>query len=1433
MITTRSALITTAFIAFAATSHSAEIPAGLTWLPSDPLDITLTGTKSYDLWLNLASGSNLSRQAPFIMGGVDYGPMPYSIPGNAGGGMFPGMTMWAPYQSQFWSGTTRGELIKTANGTGGGPYPANASIYYGGASPQSNVNGGSLAAKGHAVPGVKTVAFQFSVGEAYGYSLWDADGDGIGANDMPKLKVFDAGGGLITTLSPAYAEVIKKAYNGSMEMPPGSGLDEDIYINTFGLQWNLAAVEQTIGSFQVDWTGVQHAQLWSLRLDQSDATYNSFVFDLTSNWSGAGDGTWSNVANWQGAVLPSTVGKAVFASGPGLDLNADTAIGQVVINTPGDFTIASANASKISPSLNVVTQANGGPASHTISASVNFPSVVTLDIGSNTSLALTGNATGTGFYKRGQGALTLAGANNFSGTLVFGGGTNLISGTNLTSAASLLDIKNSRVILQGSDRFESEFLAKLSGTSILGQSAVLQLGDASSGAVTQTLAQLNGAKPQYVRDLNPTPQTEPPVWVVGGNEALSTLTLKGGTYSGYLGGTGANENNLALNVEGALTLQGTSTYSGDTLIKTGGTLQANRDLALSPNSNLVLDGGTLALGGFSYQIPGGVNDAGVSVNESLTFTRAIGSGPGQFRIASGGVLKAVGGNRTINFGANGDQVVWGQPGFVADGAPLILGSDNTSKITLANAIDLGASSRTIQVDANATAELSGVLSGTNGLTKTGYGSLYLTGVNDFTGPVRIELGQLRVNEIGDEGTSSGFGNSTGAESVVLAGGTPEGWNGGTLSYAGTTPSSTNRLFTIGGPAGSISNDGTGTVHFTNTGAVAYNHAGPVTLELRGGNNTRNRFDPLVADNGEFKTSLRKGGTGAGGTGGYWMIGNETNSYTGPTLVISGVLEVTKIANGGLASSIGASGSEMSNLKFFRGGISYTGSGDTTDRLFCVANGTPSPVFYASRIDSSGTGPLVFTNTGSLGFTDVNGNAQPIGNGGWLALGGTNTGDNILSARIGGAASGGRFTKDGSGKWTLANTGSSYIGITEIGGGTLGVQKIGNGGISIVMNTTVNSTAATVTSVTGLSVGQSVEGPGLAAGTTIAEISGTSITLSRAATMTYATGSNRNKIAGNASSIGISTNVATNLVINGGTLQYLGAGDSSDRRFTVGVSSAGFDASGSGPLSLSNTAAVTYSGTAARMLTFTGSNADSNTLAAAIGNAGSGEVSVTKSGAGTWVLSGVNTYTGDTTVQGGKLSVSAGSFADASDLTVASGAVLDLSYPESVEDTVATLKLGGKLAVAGVWGAEGSGAPHTSPLITGTGRLKVEKGPFEIWATQIPNAAERDRALDVDGDGLSNLLEFLFGSAPGAVNPSVVETTASGDGLILRWNELLSGGAYQLQESGTLSDEPWAASGILPVEAADQGGVPQGYVRKEATVPIESERKFLRVNGAEN
>jgi autotransporter-associated beta strand protein len=128
--------------------------------------------------------------------------------------------------------------------------------------------------------------------------------------------------------------------------------------------------------------------------------------------------------------------------------------------------------------------------------------------------------------------------------------------------------------------------------------------------------------------------------------------------------------------------------------------------------------------------------------------------------------------------------------------------------------------------------------------------------------------------------------------------------------------------------------------------------------------------------------------------------------------------------------------------------------------------------------------------------------------------------------------------------------------------------------------------------------------------------------------------------GSASDIGAANNSASNLALNGGTLQYTGAGASSDRLFTIGASGATIDGSGSGALNLNNSGLVAYSGTGLHGLLLTGTSAATNTLAAVLGDYG-GKTSLTVSGSTAWVLTGNNTNSGVTTIEGGMLQIGTG------------------------------------------------------------------------------------------------------------------------------------------------------------------------------------------------
>jgi autotransporter-associated beta strand protein len=61
--------------------------------------------------------------------------------------------------------------------------------------------------------------------------------------------------------------------------------------------------------------------------------------------------------------------------------------------------------------------------------------------------------------------------------------------------------------------------------------------------------------------------------------------------------------------------------------------------------------------------------------------------------------------------------------------------------------------------------------------------------------------------------------------------------------------------------------------------------------------------------------------------------------------------------------------------------------------------------------------------------------------------------------------------------------------------------------------------------------------------------------------------------GQPSGIGAASSDAANLFIHGSTLKYVGAGDSTNRLFTIGTGGATIDASGTGPVTFSNTGAL--------------------------------------------------------------------------------------------------------------------------------------------------------------------------------------------------------------------------------------------------------------------
>jgi len=203
--------------------------------------------------------------APALPGDTQYdGWIGLTSTNYAGYGGFPGSAAWpAPIGSNRTAANTFNAaepgdagVIKTSNGTGGGPYPAGGSIYFGGFSADVNNFGGTLAVSDAApVAGLSNVVFQVQIAEAWTFDFYN----GV----LPTLSY----NGGTQQLAATASLITDQFFNGTIEMPSGP---EDIFINTYLLQWDLSGVSATVSDFSISFSGVQHAQLYGMQLDQSN-----------------------------------------------------------------------------------------------------------------------------------------------------------------------------------------------------------------------------------------------------------------------------------------------------------------------------------------------------------------------------------------------------------------------------------------------------------------------------------------------------------------------------------------------------------------------------------------------------------------------------------------------------------------------------------------------------------------------------------------------------------------------------------------------------------------------------------------------------------------------------------------------------------------------------------------------------------------------------------------------------------------------------------------------------------------------------------------------------------------------------------------------------------------------------------------------------------
>lgn len=785
------------------------------------------------------------------------------------------------------------------------------------------------------------------------------------------------------------------------------------------------------------------------------------------------------------------------------------------------------------------------------------------------------------------------------------------------------------------------------------------------------------------------------------------LTLSGAnTYSGGTtlgGGTILVGNNSALGT-GAVTLSGgtLTNASGNVvtlsnnLIVANGTTTNVRTTGVSPTNSLTVDGavtgsgilqsiaaaggsGTIAFQGDFSQFTGTLNPFS---NANLAITNiggltAASMNLGQATLEIGG---ATGNNRrpTIQAGILQVGALQGTGSLAASGGGLQVGALNTNTT------------------------FSGITSSSNlFLTKVGTGTLTLNTAAtwaSFGGNGLSVNGGTVVEDLANTATGTGIFLAT---SFLKTG-------GGTFSLVGKSGTNSSQTF-----GGTTVNAGSSAITASNSGANVLLQLGAITRVAGGTVDFTNPSGTLGATNGITTTTANNA---AGILGGYatvggtdWAVsgasatvpitafsgytamvatgGSTTTNYslagTGSNLTGAVAINSLKITDTGAGQSLSLDGNNLT-FSSAQGGLLYAGGasnaytiygGNGADGTGVIGGGAAAGNEFIVNVKSGSTltitAPIIKTGTASTGFLTTAGGGTLILNGGTAS---TYSGTNSLN---GGVV---QISQDGN----LGTGGLAMNGATlrlapggTYGGGTLfsnsrGIALGNNGGTidtngsdvtygGVITGGVVNTTSANTAggfSFTKTGSGTlTLTGANTYGGATI--ITGGTLSVDVLDVIQGANGG------GGASGIGQAPNTAPYLILNGGTLKYTGGAATTDRHFTLGTAGGGIDASGTAGTALNwagNTGsggtaanAVALAGSGARTFALSGSNTGANTFAMILGDGTGGATSLAKSGAGKWVLSNVNTYTGATTVNGGTLLVN-GSAANSA-ATVNSGGTL--------------------------------------------------------------------------------------------------------------------------------------------------------------------------------
>ena len=924
----------------------------------------------------------------------------------------------------------------------------------------------------------------------------------------------------------------------------------------------------------------------------------------------------------------------------------------------------------------------------------------------------------SGSYSITGGTLALSGNNRISTnntvTITLGGGTlRLDSGEQTLNGAMTLTSATTSVISVGTGAGPMNVVGAIGGSGALTKEGGAQLnlsGDNTyTGATTVSAGSLEA---QSANALGTTANGT----TVSADAALRLWNATGVTFAGEglsLVGTGVGSTGALLNAGGANIWQGNITLAGGARIgavtDSSLTLSGNVDLASTANTLYLGGAGNITIGSNLLNAGKNTGDGAIYWDGSgaLRFNQATQSAlTGNINLRSGTVLlgaaDALGsGAVTASAGstltlASADTTARSINNNVTLAGNLTLGqaATGTGAVTLGGTLSLGAT-RTITVNNNLST-ISGAISGaTFGLSKAGTGTLVLSSASSsYSGATTVSAGTLEFNGSNTSTTTTIASGGTLAGSGTLAGVTVQnggrigaGASGGignltvsalTLDAVGGynwelgnvtgTPGTNWDLLTVGG--------GTGTVTVNSTSV------NPFTIFVTGnptGWNPANNGSWTIMNAGTLsgfaanKFNVNTSGFGGSLTTGTWAFSDSSGdlvlSYNAP------ITDITVIVNTGAVDQGAGAG-------ITGGAAQFTGTGSL------VKSGAGTLIMTNGANNYTG-GTTIAEGAISINVAAPSGSAGALGNSSDPVNVGTSGANVATGFDFGAAVENQRALNIVAGNGT---SGTRAI-TTSFGSGT----ATQSGAVTIGTNTTINAASGSTLLISGnLTGGASAALNITGSGATV--LSGNSTLYSgpitNASTSTLRVGHNS----------GLGTGALT---LNGGTFA---AADGSARTLANNITLGGNvtlgDATGTGDLTLNGTVGL---GSSTRTLTV----GNLTTLGGAVGGSGG----LTKSGSGTLILAGVNTFSGNVDITAGRLNVANSSaIGNSAAVTISNNGTLGVSSLEEIGSLAGegAVSLGALL----IAGGNNSSTTYSGEMRNGGGFVKKGTGTLTLAGASI-------------------------------------------------------------------------------------------------------------------